>query len=52
MTFATMDVLLNMGDYTKIYQSCGRKYPDPDYGGYGGMAEAFFTEHDGYAASR
>jgi ADP-ribosylglycohydrolase len=36
MTFATMDVLLNMGDYTKTYQSYGRKYPDPDYGSYGG----------------
>jgi ADP-ribosylglycohydrolase len=36
MTFATMDVLLNKGDYTKTYQRYGKKYPDPDYGGYGG----------------
>jgi ADP-ribosylglycohydrolase len=34
MTFATMDVLLNKGDYTKTYQEYGRKYPDPD-GSYG-----------------
>ena len=35
MTFATMDVLINKGDYTETYQRYGRKYPDPDYGGYG-----------------
>jgi ADP-ribosylglycohydrolase len=35
MTFATMHVLINKGEYTKTYQSYGRKYPDPDYGGYG-----------------
>ena len=34
MTFATMDVLINKGDYTETYQRYGRKYPDPD-GGYG-----------------
>ena len=26
MTFATMDVLLNNGDYTETYQKYGRKY--------------------------
>jgi ADP-ribosylglycohydrolase len=36
MTLATMDVLTNKGEYTKTYQRYGRKYPDPDYGGYGG----------------
>ena len=36
MTFATMDVLINKGDYSETYQRYGRKYPDPDYGGYGG----------------
>jgi len=36
MTFATMDVLLNKGDYTDIYQRYGRNYPDPEYVGYGG----------------
>jgi len=35
MTFATMNVLLNKGDYTETYQRYGRKYPYP-YGGYGG----------------
>ena len=35
MTFATMDVLLNSGDYTEAYQRYGRKYPNPNYGGYG-----------------
>ena len=35
LTFATMDVLLNKGDYTETYQNYGRKYPNP-YGGYGG----------------
>jgi ADP-ribosylglycohydrolase len=35
MTFATMDVLINKGEYTKTYQKYGRKYPHPDYGGYG-----------------
>jgi ADP-ribosylglycohydrolase len=34
MTFATMDVLINKGDYTETYQRYGRKYPDPE-GGYG-----------------
>jgi len=34
MTFATIDVLINKGDYTETYQRYGRKYPDP-YGGYG-----------------
>jgi ADP-ribosylglycohydrolase len=34
MTFATMDVLLNNGDYTTTYQKYGRKYPNPT-GGYG-----------------
>jgi len=24
------------GDYSETYQRYGRKYPDPDYGGYGG----------------
>lgn len=35
LTFATKDVLLNNGDYAKMYQQYGRNYPDPDYGGYG-----------------
>ena len=35
MTFATMDVIINSGDYTKTYQKYGRNYPDLDYGGYG-----------------
>lgn len=35
MTCATMDVLINKGEYTEAYQRYGRKYPDPDFGGYG-----------------
>jgi len=38
MTFATMDVLINSGDYTEAYQRYGRKYPHP-LGGYGGNFE-------------
>jgi ADP-ribosylglycohydrolase len=33
LTVATMDVLLNGGDYTKTYQSYGRKYPNRGWGG-------------------
>jgi ADP-ribosylglycohydrolase len=33
LTVATMDVLLNNGDYTNIYQHYGRKYPHRGYGG-------------------
>jgi len=46
MTFATMDVIINKGDYSKTYQRYGRKYPDPDYGGYGGnFNEWIYLKH-------
>lgn len=33
LTFATMDCLLNKGDYSNIYQKWGRDYPGRGYGG-------------------
>lgn len=33
LTFATMDVLLNGGDYASAYQTYARKYPHRGYGG-------------------
>jgi ADP-ribosylglycohydrolase len=32
LTVATMDVLVNSGDYTKVYQSYGRRYPNRGWG--------------------
>jgi len=46
LTFATIDVLLNKGDYTKTYHEYGRKYPDPDYGGYGGSFKNWINTDD------
>jgi ADP-ribosylglycohydrolase len=37
MTFATMDAIMNNRDFAETYQKYGRRYPDPDYGGYGEM---------------
>jgi ADP-ribosylglycohydrolase len=34
LTIATMDVLLNKGDYTKVYQKYGKAYPHRGYGGH------------------
>ena len=34
LTVATMDCLLNQGDYTRYYQDYSRKYPNRGYGGY------------------
>ena len=34
LTIATMDVLINKADYTKVYQKYGRKYYDKEYGRY------------------
>lgn len=45
LTFATMDVLLNNGDYTKTYQQYGRNYPDP-LGGYGGRFSIWIDSDD------
>jgi ADP-ribosylglycohydrolase len=33
LTMATMDALLNRGDYTQVYQQYGKKYPHRGYGG-------------------
>lgn len=45
LTFATMDVLLNNGDYTKTYQEYGRNYPDP-LGGYGARFSLWIDSDD------
>ena len=45
MTLATMDVILNKGDYTRTYQEYGRSYPEP-LGGYGGRFTYWIESDD------
>jgi ADP-ribosylglycohydrolase len=44
LTFATMDSLVNKIDFAESYQTYGRKYPDPDYGGYGNRFNMWIYE--------
>jgi ADP-ribosylglycohydrolase len=44
LTFATMDSIINKIDFAESYQTYGRNYPDPDYGGYGGRFNMWIYE--------